>query len=168
MMTAPAAIRATFSDFKLLKGRKIAQLICEVPIEEANAALNTLGGVPQPADPVWIAIARLTDPAHSASDDAGAGAPPKPATASLKRKWEDMLPSQQAGIRCNERSFWRFLHEKRSVSSVLASNSNEAAEQLRSYLQVNSRLELDNWPSSSFWHVLDADYRAWLREPEHV
>ena len=36
------AIKATFSDFKLIKGRKVAQLIFEVPIEATDAALAAL------------------------------------------------------------------------------------------------------------------------------
>ncbi|KKK70065.1 hypothetical protein LCGC14_2927740, partial [marine sediment metagenome] len=35
-------IRAVKSDFKLVKGRKVAQIILEVPIEQANVALAAL------------------------------------------------------------------------------------------------------------------------------
>ncbi len=37
-------ICATFSDFRLVKGRKVCQLVCEVPLEQADAALAALGG----------------------------------------------------------------------------------------------------------------------------
>jgi hypothetical protein len=47
-MSDVAAIKATFSDFRLIKGRKQAQLVLEVPIEQADNALAALGGIPQP------------------------------------------------------------------------------------------------------------------------
>lgn len=61
-MTA-AATRATFSDFRIVKGRKVAQLVFELPLEGADEALAALGGLPQPATERWFAIARLTDEA---------------------------------------------------------------------------------------------------------
>ncbi len=39
------AIRATYSDLKLVKTRKVLQLIFEVPIEEGDNALRVLGGL---------------------------------------------------------------------------------------------------------------------------
>lgn len=74
-----AAIKATFSDFRIVKGRKVAQLVLEVPLEQADAALDTLGGLPMPDRERWVALARLTDEAarkpdarerYAASDEA--------------------------------------------------------------------------------------------------
>jgi hypothetical protein len=48
MTDEPAAIQASFADFRLIKGRKQAQIILEIPIEGADAALAALGGIPQP------------------------------------------------------------------------------------------------------------------------
>jgi hypothetical protein len=42
MSQKPAAIKGTFSDFKLIKTRKLAQLIIEIPIELADSALAAL------------------------------------------------------------------------------------------------------------------------------
>src|SRR4051812_4591789 len=58
-MTDAAVTQATFSDFRLVKGRKVAQLVFEVPIEQADQALAALGGLPQPATEAWVALARL-------------------------------------------------------------------------------------------------------------
>jgi hypothetical protein len=44
----PAATQGTFSDFRLIKGRKVCQIVIEVPIEQADQALAALGGLPQP------------------------------------------------------------------------------------------------------------------------
>ena len=55
----PAAFSATYSDFKIVKTRDTAQFIFEVPLKAADHALNVLGGVPQPMEERWVAIARL-------------------------------------------------------------------------------------------------------------
>jgi hypothetical protein len=57
-MTA-AAFEATFSDFKIIRGRKVAQVVLEVPLEAADTALRVLGGVPRPDAECWVAVARL-------------------------------------------------------------------------------------------------------------
>ena len=56
------AFSATFSDFKLVKTRKVAQLIFEVPIEQVDAALKVLGGMPRSDAEAWVGIARLASP----------------------------------------------------------------------------------------------------------
>ena len=55
----PAVTQGTFADFKLIKSRSTAQLVIEIPIEAADAALLALGGVPLPGKECWVAIARL-------------------------------------------------------------------------------------------------------------
>lgn len=134
-----SAIRATFSDFRTVKSRKVAQLVMEVPIEEADAALRTLGGVPRPDIERWVGIAPITaQPREKQS-----------------RRWEDLTNAQQAGIRCNEGAFQKWL----SVS-----DADEAAAQVREQCAVDSRAELDtDADAARRWHDMDADYEAWLR-----
>lgn len=61
-MDKPAAFSATYSDLKVVKTRKVAQFIFEVPLEAAGHALNVLGGMPLPMEERWVAIARLEKP----------------------------------------------------------------------------------------------------------
>jgi hypothetical protein len=56
-----SALRAAFADFKLVRTRGVAQLVMEVPIEEADAALALLGGVPKAAAEKWVGIAPLLE-----------------------------------------------------------------------------------------------------------
>jgi hypothetical protein len=56
-----AVTKATFADFRIIKTRKTAQLILELPIENADAALIALGGLPRSDAERWVAIARLND-----------------------------------------------------------------------------------------------------------
>src|SRR3954467_8257198 len=59
MTDSPAAIKATFGDFRLIRSRKVCQLCLEIPIEGADTALAALGGIPQPHSDRWVAVARL-------------------------------------------------------------------------------------------------------------
>jgi hypothetical protein len=59
-MTDEAAFRATFCNLKNIAGRKVMQVICEVPVEQADVVLDALGW-PDPANPRWVAIALLKD-----------------------------------------------------------------------------------------------------------
>jgi hypothetical protein len=54
-----AAIRATFVNVRPVASRGQVQLVFEVPSEQADHALNVLGGFPKPANPVWVGVARL-------------------------------------------------------------------------------------------------------------
>jgi len=61
-MTDAAAIQATFSDYRTVKGRKVLQIIFEVPIERQGEVFAALG-YPMPDAERWCAIALLRDPA---------------------------------------------------------------------------------------------------------
>jgi hypothetical protein len=61
-MDKPAAFSASYSDFKIVKTRDAAQFIFEVPLKAADHALKVLGGVPQPMEERWVAIAMLEKP----------------------------------------------------------------------------------------------------------
>lgn len=58
-MDTPAVIRATYSDLKFLKTRKVAQIICEVPIENAGEIVKIFGA-PDPSRETWVAVALLS------------------------------------------------------------------------------------------------------------
>lgn len=72
-----SVLAATFSDFRLVRGRKVAQLILEIPIEQAEAALHLIG-MPMPDCERWVAIAPMVgDPnAPAVSPPAEQAAPP--------------------------------------------------------------------------------------------
>jgi hypothetical protein len=147
----PAAIQATFSDVKLIRSRKVCQLVLEIPLEQADAALSTLGGIPQPHSERWVALARLNGQATKQAHDEVAE----------KRHWEDLKLSMQAGIRCDEASFQRFLWDRHFYS---AANAEEAAEGVRHICDVDSRSGLNNNPEAAAkWRDLDRSYQAWLK-----
>ena len=55
-----AAFKATFHNIKNVMGRKVAQIILEVPIEEASSVTRVLGW-PDPTNPRWVGVALLRD-----------------------------------------------------------------------------------------------------------
>ena len=67
------AIRATFSDYRTVKSRKVLQLVMEVPIEYQAEVFAALG-YPVPDADLWCGIARLQPGAG-----AEAGGRPQPA-----------------------------------------------------------------------------------------
>lgn len=58
-----AAIRATFCNIRNIAGRKVVQLIMEIPVEQAGQAYEAFGW-PDAANPKWVAIALLNEDAE--------------------------------------------------------------------------------------------------------
>jgi hypothetical protein len=152
MTDQPAAIQATFSDFRIVKGRKVAQLVLEIPLEQADAAISTLGGIPQPQSERWVALARLN------------GHVPEPKPDKEKQKWGDLAYALQAGIRCSEPVFWKFIRDEYKAP---AHDEDESAKFVRRYCGVKSRKEINLDPNSAeAWGRLESKYQAWLKVAE--
>lgn len=138
MTDQPAVTQATFADFRLIKGRKVAQLVFEVAIEKADEALAALGGLPQPAEEKWVAIARLETKAKVI--------PIKPDNTKL---------SFEAVKRCKDPLFRKFMN---------AQTEEQAAEMVRQWCNVESRGGLNIDPEAAEnWRKLDANFLAWMR-----
>src|SRR5689334_22551506 len=90
-----AAIKATYSDYRRVKGRKVLQLIFEVPIEQAPMVHDTFGE-PAPDGSTWVAIARLQEPAKQEAE--------KP-----KRSWGLLSKREQAVLACESLPFRNFV-----------------------------------------------------------
>jgi predicted metalloenzyme YecM len=137
-MTDAAVTQGTFADFRLIKGRKVCQIVIEVPIEQANQALAALGGLPQPATEAWVAIARLETKERVV--------PLKPDNTKL---------SLEAVMRCRDPLFQRYLK---------VSNEDDASETVRLTCGVPSRAGLNTDPEAAIaWRTLDGQFLAWKR-----
>lgn len=147
------AFRATYSDFKLVKTRKVVQIVLEIPVEHANAVLDVLGGMPDPSRETWVGVALLTpDAAKPQPVD-------QPRPAGAKRPYRDLPKPQQAGMRCDEAAFVSFLKEERPDDWHEAT---DAAECVRLICGVSSRADLaTNHAAGVIWHQLDSQYQAW-------
>jgi len=129
-MDAPAAIKGTFSDFRLIKGRKVAQIVIEVAIEQADNALLALGGLPRSDDERWCAIARL--------DLTASQQPlPHPMEKRERRPFHTLSYAQQAGIKSDDLTFALWMSHL-----PVGKECENAAEAIRAYCGVESRADI--------------------------
>lgn len=133
----PAATSMTFADFRLVKGRKQAQFVFEVPIEQADAALRMLGGLPNTEDSRWVAVARMQSPA--------------PEPAKEPRRWGSLPGAQQAGIRIEDRQFQDWL-------GVTSSTEADAEIKARCGIVSKTELNIAASPGGIKWRELDREY----------
>lgn len=148
-MAAPAAISATFSDFRIVKGRKVAQLVFEVPLESADAALETLGGLPRPDREAHCGIARLAK---------------KPETPARQERTTGPAPNlaQRVAIKCQDADFRRYLAQRGRWKGVLVLDTVSAAADVRDICGVSSRSEIvPGSEAARKWEALEAEYIAW-------
>lgn len=80
-----------------------------------------------------------------------------------RRSFNELKPSQQAGILCNERAFLKFMSEK-FPDHIRDCGSTAAA--VRELCKVNSRADIT--PDNAEWSSLVLAYRLWMREPSVV
>ena len=171
-MSKPLAIRAAFADMKIVKTRQVVQLILELPLADFDAAYEVLGGLPNPANERWFAIAAIKEVMpnipKTQSREPDARPEPKqdkPARAKRdwrpldKRNWRDLLPAQHAGMRCEEAAFTHFLREVRPDDWH---ETQDTADCVRLVCGVESRANLNtNQKARVIWHQLDEQYQAW-------
>jgi len=145
-MTGARIIAGDFADIRTVKTRSTVQMIIEVPIEEGETIIKMFG-FPQPANPVRVAVARLNAEAKVIEH----------------KQWADLPLSQQAGIRCGEARFWKFLRDE-GGSSV--DSTEAAATYVRLICGVNTRAEfVSNKAAAQKWRDLDARFQAWRSDP---
>jgi len=152
------AFRATYSDWKLIKTRGVVQVVMEIPLADADAAYDVLGGMPVHGKERWFGIAALKSTAEEARAKPRQEAP-SPQPDGAKRDWRDLPPSQQAGIRCEEPVFAAFLKETRKDDWH---ETQDATDCVRLICGVESRSELGtNQRARIIWHQLDSAFQAW-------
>ena len=174
-----SAFQATYSDWRLVRSRKVVQIVLEVPLEAADQAYAVLGGMPNPGSETWVGVARI-NPAHTRAEEppespgaaregaresvrATEPAPDVGRPARAKRKFEEMPPAAQAGMLCNEESFRRYLRE---CGNGPVEDKDTAASVVRWICMVDSRSDISN--DNRNWPALVRGYRAWMREPAVV
>ena len=144
-MKQPAAFRGTYADWRLVKTRAVIQVIFEVPLADADAAYDVLGGMPDSSKERWFGIAALQAPKLQEPE---------------RRDWRDVQPSAQAAMRGDQPEFWAFLREEYSER---VANKDDAATSVRKICHVNSRAHFNtNQAALILWHQLDTEYQAWL------
>lgn len=127
----------------MVKGRKVLQIICEVPLEAQGQVFAALGA-PMPDAETWVAIARLRSDGAPIEEPEQLEAPRRAKSA-----------AQVAGILCNTGSFRKFIR----VETV-----DQAAEYIRVHCNVSSRANIDGNPdATAAFNSLKGEYDLWMR-----
>lgn len=154
-MTA-AAFRASYSDFKLIKTRQSVQIVFEIPLHDVDAALDVLGGMPNPSQERWFGIAPLKPTAAQPQPQPDS----QPRSAGAKRDWRTVPVPQQAGIRINEATFAAYLREEYPDDWHLTGDADAC---LKLICSVGSKRDLaTNHKALTLWHQIDTHYQGWL------
>ncbi len=146
-----AAINATYVDYKRVKGRKVHQIIFEVPSEQWPEFYKVLGE-PNIDTSQWFAIAKMNakEPAPT-PEDTGVNL------------------TANAAIMLGEGSFMRFMVEnyrafltpKHTVPKCEIGGFDDA---LKVILNIDSKRELNTDPAAAIrWRDLRAEYGAWMK-----
>ena len=128
-MTMPKVIKATFSDWRPVKGRKVLQMVFEIPLEQTSEVLTMLGA-PMPDSETWCAIALL----DMRKFDADGNLPDEPRAG---RAFCELPFPQQAGIKSNDLKFQLWLSKK-----DVGRECEDAAEAIRLWCGVTSRADI--------------------------
>lgn len=170
MSDAPRAIAGSLVDARNVAAHKSFRLVIDIPAEEAMKAIEAFGW-PTAVNPVPVAVARLVSQPEkgggaNTSDRRRSPALPENKTGAGdgKRQWSELSPAQQAGIRCGEPTFWRFLNEEISERADEVDGPTSAAIVVRRHCSVYTRADLNTNPAAAArWHDLDVSYLAWER-----
>lgn len=134
MSGAPKAIPARYADWRPVKGRKVLQLILEVPLERQGEVLTMLGA-PLPDRDIQVAIAIMSDQADGS--------------------FKGGKLAQSAGILSNERGFQQWSD---------TDNPDDAAVFIRQRCGVESRAHLDHDDTAArAFRDMKLEYENWLR-----
>jgi len=159
-VTNAAIISGDFSTFRHVQGRKVLQMIIEVPAEQAASVFSTFG-YPGSGNPIPVAVARLAENGRA-----------QPEHAKERTPFAEKPYATQAALRCQETAFQMFLIEtdRMPEGRVGADGVDKAADAVRRLCGVTSRADIGKGPSdrspndSGFkWRALDAEYYAWQR-----
>jgi hypothetical protein len=163
-MTA-AAFRATYSDWKVIKGRKVVQVVFEVPIETADLAYQVVGGMPHPGTEAWFGIAKL-DPRQQREEQSASSKAQIPTAQPRQSTPAGATYAQRLGIACSQPGFWRFLEEAKLQAKPYAkiASEDEAADVVRFICDVKSRTEtVKGTPAGDKARDLLLDYDNYAR-----
>lgn len=152
-MSAPAVISGDFSTFRHVQGRKVLQLVIEIPAEQAADVFSTFG-YPGSGNPIPVAVARL-NPTVS-----------QPETVQKEKRTFSHLPfPQQAALRCQEPEFWRWMNDTLAETfNNRVEGMEQAVSVVRQLCGVESRSEIKpGTEAARTWEGIEAEYYAWQR-----
>lgn len=156
-MSDTAVITGDFCTFRHVQGRKVLQIVIEVPAEAAGSVFARLG-MPGSGEGIPVAVARL----NAAPDPIA-----KPEATKERRPFSELPYAQQAAMLGQEPEFHEFLRTKTGNAGSWRGDkpvSEIAAMTVRYLCEVKSRKDLiAGTPAGDAWQTLEAEYYAWSR-----
>lgn len=133
-MTDLAMLKATYTEWKMVKTRKVLVLSFEVPLE-MQAQVQEALGTPMPDQSIWVAIAKLTE---EAGEEKGGRL------------------ARQAGIMCHEVAFHQFVevNDEEAAAEFIRTHCGVLSRRNLDHNDGAARKFMD----------LKADYDFWLRQ----
>lgn len=145
-MTKPAATRAVYADYRRVKGRKVHQVVFEIPSELWPQAYAVLGE-PNIDTSDWYGIAKLRPEIVVDNEE----------------KWQPdgpIHPATECALVCQKPTFWEFIRE---CQAIVCDNEEDAATYVRRFCHVNTRADLaTNDHALQRWQFLQSAYLDWL------
>ena len=136
-------IQGTYADFKIVKTRSVAQFVVEIPLEQADEAIQMFG-LPKASVEQWVAIAALREQV-------------------VVKNQEGAEAIKLAGMLCNNPEFGVFLRDEMRMPEVNPTDNESVAQGLRATLGIKSRTEFhaDDDARLAF-NRLKGEYDKWL------
>ena len=152
------ALEATYADWKVVKTRGILQLVFELDLQNADRAYAVLGGMPNPAKDVWVAIARLNLNVRQATETPAENSPTTVQNHGGRSATRPPNPyAKRAGILCNDIRFQKFLADRYGIIAA----PDAAACKVRELCEVASRAEIaPGTPAADRFDILESAYRV--------
>ena len=136
-------IAGTYADFKIVKTRNVAQFVVEIPLEQADAAIQMFG-VPKTSVEQWVAIAALKETAVTKNQEGA-----------------EMI--KLAAMLCGNPEFGVFLRDNLRMAEININDSESVASGLRTALGIKSRTEFhDDDEARLAFTRLKGEYDKWL------
>lgn len=162
MTQEPRAIKGDYADFKLIRTRKVCQIVVEVPMERAGDVTRLLG-LPNPATGTPCAVALINEtsgpcptpgPEQRAGDRAPDAAPAPP---------KQVTNITRAMAMARDEQFWKFCGTYAGLK--VPTNEDEALKALKLLCNVQSRTELNEFPKAAeTFNRLRGKFNSWRLE----
>lgn len=139
-----AVTKLSFTEIQMVRTRNVMVYKFEGPLENADASLKVLGGVPTPGKERWVAIARLVSDAEPLPHD------------EPKSNSEGEKARMRAGMLAKNPKFQEWLSVTNRAKSR---NELDAADYIRKWCNIHSRSELATNPEAlSKYKILETTY----------
>jgi hypothetical protein len=159
-MTDKAVVRASYSDYRRVRSRKVLQLVFEVPLELEAETFKRIGYPGGNED--WFALARLQEVAEGVAAQpspsaTGAGEVSSRASPVSRRPVADMAIGSQIALACHTEMFQQWIRIEYGVPI----HDEQAAEEWVLHMAGGAERKRDVDPA--FWSMIHDRFEMWVK-----